>query len=48
LLASCIRVFSTTSPVDICERVRYLHVTLEQAANDVVMKSLWRSMGMAE
>jgi L-asparaginase / beta-aspartyl-peptidase len=25
---------------DICERVRYLHVTLEQAANDVVMKEL--------
>ena len=25
---------------DICERVRYLHVSLEQAANDVVMKVL--------
>jgi beta-aspartyl-peptidase (threonine type) len=25
---------------DICERVRYLHVSLEQAANDVVMKEL--------
>jgi L-asparaginase / beta-aspartyl-peptidase len=25
---------------DICERVRYLHITLEQAANDVVMKEL--------
>jgi beta-aspartyl-peptidase (threonine type) len=25
---------------DICERVRYLHVALEQAANDVVMKEL--------
>ena len=25
---------------DICERVRYLHVPLEQAANDVVMKEL--------
>ncbi len=25
---------------DICARVRYLHVTLEQAANDVVMKEL--------
>jgi len=25
---------------DICERVRYLHVPLEQAANDVVLKEL--------
>ena len=25
---------------DICERVRYLHVSMEQAANDVVMKEL--------
>jgi beta-aspartyl-peptidase (threonine type) len=25
---------------DICERVRYLHVSLEQSANDVVMKEL--------
>ena len=25
---------------DICARVRYLHVPLEQAANDVVMKEL--------
>lgn len=25
---------------DICERVRYLHVSLEQAANDVIMKQL--------
>jgi beta-aspartyl-peptidase (threonine type) len=25
---------------DICERVRYLHVSLEEAANDVVMKEL--------
>jgi L-asparaginase / beta-aspartyl-peptidase len=25
---------------DICERVRYLHVSLEQAADDVVMKEL--------
>jgi beta-aspartyl-peptidase (threonine type) len=25
---------------DICARVRYLHVSLEQAANDVVMKEL--------
>jgi len=25
---------------DICERVRYLHVSLDQAANDVVMKEL--------
>jgi len=25
---------------DICERVRYLHVSVEQAANDVVMKEL--------
>jgi beta-aspartyl-peptidase (threonine type) len=25
---------------DICERIRYLHVTVEQAANDVIMKEL--------
>jgi beta-aspartyl-peptidase (threonine type) len=25
---------------DICARVKYLHVSLEQAANDVVMKEL--------
>jgi beta-aspartyl-peptidase (threonine type) len=25
---------------DICQRVRYLHVSLEQSANDVVMKEL--------
>jgi beta-aspartyl-peptidase (threonine type) len=25
---------------DICARVRYLHVSLDQAANDVVMKEL--------
>jgi beta-aspartyl-peptidase (threonine type) len=25
---------------DICERVRYLHVSLQQAADDVVMKEL--------
>ena len=30
---------------DICERVRYLHVTLEQAANDVVMKELVEQHG---
>ena len=30
---------------DICERVRYLHVTLEQAANDVVMKELVEQRG---
>jgi beta-aspartyl-peptidase (threonine type) len=30
---------------DICERVRYLHVTLEQAANDVVMKELVQQHG---
>jgi beta-aspartyl-peptidase (threonine type) len=30
---------------DICARVRYLHVTLEQAANDVVMKELVEQHG---
>jgi beta-aspartyl-peptidase (threonine type) len=30
---------------DICERVRYLHVSLEQAANDVVMKELVEQKG---
>jgi beta-aspartyl-peptidase (threonine type) len=30
---------------DICERVRYLHVPLEQAANDVVMKELVEQHG---
>ena len=30
---------------DICERVRYLHVSLEQAANDVVMKELVEQQG---
>lgn len=30
---------------DICERVRYLHVTVEQAANDVVMKELVEQHG---
>jgi L-asparaginase / beta-aspartyl-peptidase len=30
---------------DICERVRYLHVPLEQAANDVVMKELVEQNG---
>jgi L-asparaginase / beta-aspartyl-peptidase len=30
---------------DICERVRYLHVSLEQAANDVVMKELVEQNG---
>jgi len=30
---------------DICERVRYLHVPLEQAANDVVMKELVEQRG---
>src|SRR5271170_979088 len=30
---------------DICARVRYLHVTLEQAANDVVMKELVEQNG---
>jgi beta-aspartyl-peptidase (threonine type) len=30
---------------DICERVRYLHVSLEQAANDVVMKELVEQHG---
>ena len=30
---------------DICERVRYLHVPLEQAANDVVMKELVEKHG---
>src|SRR5260370_177481 len=29
----------------ICERVRYVHVTLEQAANDVVMKELVEQHG---
>jgi beta-aspartyl-peptidase (threonine type) len=32
---------------DICERVRYLHVSLEQAANDVVMKELVEQHGDA-
>ncbi|MGA8144464.1 MAG: isoaspartyl peptidase/L-asparaginase [Candidatus Acidiferrales bacterium] len=30
---------------DICERVRYLHVSLEEAANDVVMKELVEQHG---
>lgn len=30
---------------DICERVRYLHVSLEQAANDVIMKELVAQRG---
>src|SRR5271170_1466968 len=30
---------------DICERVRYLHVSLEQSANDVVMKELVEQHG---
>src|SRR2546427_4512818 len=30
---------------DICERVRYLHVTLDQAANEVVMKELVEQHG---
>lgn len=30
---------------DICERVRYLHVTIEQAANEVVMKELVEQHG---
>jgi len=30
---------------DICERVRYLHVSLEQAADDVVMKELVEQKG---
>ncbi len=30
---------------DICERVRYLHVSLEQAANDVVMRELVEQHG---
>jgi len=30
---------------DICERVRYLHIPLEQAANDVVMKELAEQHG---
>ena len=30
---------------DICERVRYLHASLEQAANDVVMKELVEQNG---
>jgi beta-aspartyl-peptidase (threonine type) len=30
---------------DICARVRYLHVSLEQAANDVVMKELVEQHG---
>jgi L-asparaginase / beta-aspartyl-peptidase len=30
---------------DICERVRYLHVSLDQAANDVVMKELVEQHG---
>jgi beta-aspartyl-peptidase (threonine type) len=30
---------------DICERVRYLHVSLEEAANDVVMKELVDQQG---
>jgi L-asparaginase / beta-aspartyl-peptidase len=32
---------------DICERVRYLHVTVEQAADDVVMKELAEQHGEA-
>ena len=32
---------------DICERVRYLHVSVEQAANDVVMKELADQHGEA-
>jgi L-asparaginase / beta-aspartyl-peptidase len=32
---------------DICERVRYLHVSLEQSANDVVMKELAEQHGEA-
>jgi L-asparaginase / beta-aspartyl-peptidase len=32
---------------DICERVRYLHVSLEEAANDVVMKELAEQHGEA-
>jgi L-asparaginase / beta-aspartyl-peptidase len=32
---------------DICARVRYLHVSLEQAANDVVMKELAEQHGEA-
>jgi L-asparaginase / beta-aspartyl-peptidase len=32
---------------DICERVRYLHVTLEQAADEVVMKELAEQHGEA-
>ena len=32
---------------DICERVRYLHVPLEQAANDVVLKELAEQHGEA-
>jgi L-asparaginase / beta-aspartyl-peptidase len=30
---------------DICARVRYLHVSLEEAANDVVMKELVAQQG---
>ena len=30
---------------DICERVRYLHVSVEQAADDVVMKELVKQHG---
>jgi beta-aspartyl-peptidase (threonine type) len=30
---------------DICARVRYLHVTLDQAANDVVMKEMVEQHG---
>jgi beta-aspartyl-peptidase (threonine type) len=30
---------------DICARVRYLHVSLDQAANDVVMKELVEQHG---
>lgn len=32
---------------DICERVRYLHIPLEQAANDVVLKELAEQHGEA-
>ncbi|HYL68979.1 MAG TPA: isoaspartyl peptidase/L-asparaginase [Candidatus Limnocylindria bacterium] len=32
---------------DICQRVRYLHIPLEQAANDVVMKELAEQHGEA-
>ncbi len=38
---------ATSWPSDICARVRYLHVSLDQAADDVVMKELVAQHGDA-